>query len=294
MPRYAPLCGVCTTDIPAVLTAWDHVQIARHAQRPHTLDYIRGLSEEFVELRGDRRFGDDTAIVGGLARFDGRTVALLGHQKGSNTKENIRHNFGSPHPEGYRKALRVMRHAEKFGFPLLCFIDTPGASPNMESEERGQGWAIAENLLAMADLEVPIIATVIGEGGSGGALAIGVADRLIMLEHAIYSVASPEGSAAILFRDASKAPEAARAMKITAADLQGLGIVDEVVPEVAGGAHLDVPRTIADVGEVLRRHLRELLELPIRELLHLRYQKYRNIGVVHEMQAAAVAHALAG
>ncbi len=282
------------TDIPAVLTAWDHVQLARHAQRPHTLDYIRGLCEEFVELRGDRRFGDDAAIVGGLARFDGRTVALLGHQKGSNTKENIRHNFGSPHPEGYRKALRVMRHAEKFGFPLLCFIDTPGASPNMESEERGQGWAIAENLLAMADLEVPIIATVIGEGGSGGALAIGVADRLIMLEHAIYSVASPEGSAAILFRDASKAPEAARAMKITAADLQGLGIVDEVVPEVAGGAHLDVPRTIADVGEVLRRHLRELLELPIRELLHRRYQKYRNIGVVHEMQAAAVAHALAG
>ncbi|MDQ5854244.1 MAG: acetyl-CoA carboxylase carboxyltransferase subunit alpha [Chloroflexota bacterium] len=282
------------TDIPAVLTAWDHVQIARHPQRPHTLDYIRGLCEEFVELRGDRRFGDDAAIVGGLARFDGRTVALLGHQKGSNTKENIRHNFGSPHPEGYRKALRVMRHAEKFGFPLLCFIDTPGASPNMESEERGQGWAIAENLLAMADLEVPIIATVIGEGGSGGALAIGVADRLIMLEHAIYSVASPEGSAAILFRDASKAPEAARAMKITAADLQGLGIVDEVVPEVAGGAHLDVPRTIADVGEVLRRHLHELLELPIRELLHRRYQKYRNIGVVHEMQAAAVAHALAG
>ena len=282
------------TDIPAVLTAWDHVQIARHAQRPHTLDYIRGLCEEFVELRGDRRFGDDTAIVGGLARFDGRTVALLGHQKGSNTKENIRHNFGSPHPEGYRKALRVMRHAEKFGFPLLCFIDTPGASPNMESEERGQGWAIAENLLAMADLEVPIIATVIGEGGSGGALAIGVADRLIMLEHAIYSVASPEGSAAILFRDASKAPDAARAMKITAADLQGLGIVDEVVPEVAGGAHLDVPRTVADVGEVLRRHLRDLLELPIRELLHRRYQKYRNIGVVHEMQAAAVAHALAG
>ena len=282
------------TDIPAVLTAWDHVQLARHPQRPHTLDYTRGLCEEFVELRGDRRFGDDAAIVGGLARFDGRTVALLGHQKGSNTKENIRHNFGSPHPEGYRKALRVMRHAEKFGFPLLCFIDTPGASPNMESEERGQGWAIAENLLAMADLDVPIIATVIGEGGSGGALAIGVADRLIMLEHAIYSVASPEGSAAILFRDASKAPEAARAMKITAADLQGLGIVDEVVPEVAGGAHLDVPRTIADVGNVLQRHLRDLLELPIRELLHRRYQKYRNIGVVHEMQAAAVAHALAG
>ena len=280
------------SDVPAVLSAWDHVQLARHPQRPHTLDYIRSLCEEFLELRGDRRFGDDTAIVAGLARFDGRTVALVGHQKGSNTKENIRHNFGSPHPEGYRKALRIMRHAEKFGFPLLCFIDTPGASPNMESEERGQGWAIAENLLAMAGLKIPIIATVIGEGGSGGALAIGVADRLIMLEHAIYSVASPEASAAILWRDAAKAPDAARAMKITAADLRGLGVSDEVVPEVAGGAHLDAPRTIADVGEVLRRHLQDLLQLPVRELLARRYQKYRSIGIVHDMQTATLARAV--
>lgn len=276
------------TDTPAVLEPWDHVQLARHPQRPHTIDYIRGLCEEFVELRGDRHYGDDAAMVAGLARFERRTVALLGHQKGSNTKENIRHNFGSPHPEGYRKALRLMRHAEKFGFPLLCFIDTPGASPNMESEERGQGWAIAENLLVMADLRVPIVATVIGEGGSGGALAIGVADRLLMLEHAIYSVASPEASAAILWRDASKAPDAAKAMKITAADLRDLGIADDVIPEVPGGAHLDPAQTIADVGAVLRQHLCDLLQLSTEEILQRRYEKYRTIGVVHEMQVAAV------
>lgn len=280
------------TDTPAILEPWDHVQLARHPQRPHTIDYIRGLCEEFVELRGDRHYGDDAAMVAGLARFERRTVALLGHQKGSNTKENIRHNFGSPHPEGYRKALRLMRHAEKFGFPLLCFVDTPGASPNMESEERGQGWAIAENLLVMADLRVPIVTTVIGEGGSGGALAIGVADRLLMLEHAIYSVASPEASAAILWRDASKAPDAAKAMKITAADLRDLGIADEVIPEVSGGAHLDPARTIADVGAVLRQHLCDLLQLSTEDLLQRRYEKYRTIGVVHEMQVAA-ARALA-
>jgi acetyl-CoA carboxylase carboxyl transferase subunit alpha len=276
------------TDTPAILEPWDHVQLARHPQRPHTIDYIRGLCEEFVELRGDRHYGDDAAMVAGLARFERRTVALLGHQKGSNTKENIRHNFGSPHPEGYRKALRLMRHAEKFGFPLLCFIDTPGASPNMESEQRGQGWAIAENLLVMADLRVPIVATVIGEGGSGGALAIGVADRLLMLEHAIYSVASPEASAAILWRDASKAPDAAKAMKITAADLRDLGIADDVIPEVPGGAHLDPAQTIADVGAVLRQHLCDLLQLSTEEILQRRYEKYRTIGVVHEMQVAAI------
>jgi acetyl-CoA carboxylase carboxyl transferase subunit alpha len=275
------------TEKAALLEPWDHVQLARHPQRPHALDYVRALCEEFVELRGDRRYGDDAAMIAGVARFDGRSVVLLGHQKGSNTKENIRHNFGSPHPEGYRKALRMMRHAEKFGFPLLCFIDTPGASPNMESEERGQGLAIAENLLLMADLEVPIIAAVIGEGGSGGALAIGVADRLIMLEHAIYSVASPEASAAILWRDAGKAPDAAKAMRITAADLLDLGVADEVVPEVEGGAHLDAEGTIAAVGEVIRRHLHELVELRIDELLRRRYEKYRAIGAVHELQTSA-------
>ena len=272
-----------------MLTPWEHVQLARHPQRPHTLDYVRGLCEEFVELRGDRRFGDDTAMVAGLGRFHDRTVAVLGHQKGSNTKENIRHNFGSPHPEGYRKALRIMRHAEKFGFPLLCFIDTPGASPNMESEERGQGWAIAENLLVMAGLRTPIIATVIGEGGSGGALAIGVADRLLMLEHAIYSVASPEASAAILWRDASKAPDAAKAMKITAMDLKELGVADEIIAEVPGGAHLDAPQAIARVGATLRSCLDELLGLDMAELLRRRYDKYRAIGVFQEMQSAALA-----
>ena len=272
-----------------MLTPWEHVQLARHPQRPHTLDYVRGLCEEFVELRGDRRFGDDTAMVAGLGRFYDRTVAVLGHQKGSNTKENIRHNFGSPHPEGYRKALRIMRHAEKFGFPLLCFIDTPGASPNMESEERGQGWAIAENLLVMAGLRTPIIATVIGEGGSGGALAIGVADRLLMLEHAIYSVASPEASAAILWRDASKAPDAAKAMKITAMDLKELGVADEIIAEVPGGAHLDAPQAIARVGATLRSCLDELLGLDMAELLRRRYDKYRAIGVFQEMQSAALA-----
>ena len=281
------------TSGPTLLTPWDHVQIARHPQRPHTLDYIRLLCEEFVELRGDRRFRDDAAVVAGVARLNGRTVALLGHQKGSNTKENIRHNFGSPRPEGYRKALRLMRHAEKFGFPLLCFIDTPGASPDMESEERGQGQAIAENLLAMASLRVPIVATVIGEGGSGGALAIGVADRLLMLEHSIYSVASPEASAAILWRDASKAPDAAKAMKITAHDLRELGVADEVVPEVAGGAHLDGAQTIANVGETIIRHLQDLLELSPDELLRRRYEKYRVLGVVHEMQMSGATNAVA-
>jgi len=280
------------TDASTPLTPWEHVQIARHAQRPHTLQYIQALCEDFIELRGDRHFGDDAAMVAGLARFDGRTVAVLGHQKGSNTKENLKHNFGSPHPEGYRKALRLMRHAEKFGFPLLCFIDTPGASPNMESEERGQGWAIAENLVVMADLRIPIVATVIGEGGSGGALAIGLADRLLMLEHAIYSVASPEASAAILWRDASKAPDAAAAMKITAADLRVLGVADDLIAEVPGGAHLDAARTIADVGTAIQCHLRELLTLPTGELLQRRYDKYRAIGTVHEMQSTAGPQAL--
>lgn len=279
------------TSNPEVLTPWDHVQIARHPQRPHTLDYVRGLCEEFVELRGDRRFGDDAAMVAGLARFGEQTVAILGHQKGSNTKENIRHNFGSPHPEGYRKALRIMEHAEKFGFPLLCFIDTPGASPNMASEERGQGWAIAENLMVMAGLKTPIVAVVIGEGGSGGALAIGVADRLLMLEYSIYSAASPEASAAILWRDASKAPDAAKAMKITAVDLKELGVADEVLAEPAGGAHLDAPQTLSTVGDALTHALSDLASLEISELLRRRYDKYRAIGVFQESQSASLAQA---
>lgn len=262
----------------AELTPWDIVQIARHPQRPRTLNYIRTLCEDFVELRGDRRFGDDRALIGGVARFAGRTVVVIGHQKGSNTKENIQYNFGSPGPEGYRKALRLMQHAQKFGFPILTFIDTPGADPSMASEERGIGGAIAENLIVMAELDVPIIATVIGEGGSGGALAIGVADRLLMLEYAIYSVASPEASAAILWRDAAQAPDAAQAMKITARDLRQLGIVDEIVAETIGGAHLDTAATTATVSAALQRHLSELLSLPTAELRQLRYDKYRSIG----------------
>ena len=264
------------------LTAWERVQLARHPQRPHTLDYIRGLCGSFIELRGDRRFGDDPAMVAGVARFDGQTVAVLGHQKGSNTRENIRHRFGSPNPEGYRKALRLMRQAAKFGFPLLCFIDTPGASPSMDAEERGQGQAISESLLVMADLVTPIVAVVIGEGGSGGALAIGLADRLLMLEHAVYSVASPEASATILWRDASQAPDAANAMKITAADLRALGVADEIVPEAAGGAHLDPHETIATVGTAIQRHLREIARLSSAELVSRRYDKYRAIGTILE------------
>jgi acetyl-CoA carboxylase carboxyl transferase subunit alpha len=270
------------------LTPWDIVQIARHPQRPHTLDYIRGLCDDFVELRGDRRFGDDRALIGGVARFSGRPVVVLGHQKGSNTKENILHNFGSPMPEGYRKALRLMQHAEKFKLPILVLIDTSGAHPSMAAEERGIAEAIAENLLVMAGLKVPIIATVIGEGGSGGALAVGVADRLLMLEYAIYSVASPEASAAILWRDASKAPDAAKAMKITAQDLRRLGIADEIISEVPGGAHLDAPTTIQRAGSVIQRHLDELLALPVDELRRRRYDKYRSIGEFQQAQTAAV------
>ena len=276
---------------PSGLTPWDKVQLARHPHRPHTLDYVRGLCEDFIELHGDRRFGDDAAIVGGLARFDGQTVMIIGHQKGRDARENVRRNFAMPRPEGYRKALRLFNHAEKFGFPVLCFIDTPGADPSTQSEERGQGNAIAENILAMAGLKVPIIATVIGEGGSGGALAIGVSDRLLMLEHAIYSVASPEGSAAILWRDSSKAPDAARAMRITAQDLYELGVIDAIIPEPEGGAHLDAAAAIAAVRSALRQHLGELLQLDIERLLDARYAKYRAIGRFQEGQHHLLAQA---
>ena len=269
-----------------VLTPWDIVQLARHGQRPHTLDYIRALCDDWVELRGDRRFGDDRALIGGVARLGERTVVVMGHQKGSNTKENILHNFGSPRPEGYRKALRLMAHAEKFGFPIITFIDTSGADPSMASEERGIGEAIATNLMEMAQLTVPIVATVIGEGGSGGALALGLADRLLMLQYAFYSVASPEGSAAILWKDASKAPDAAKVMKITAPDLLALGIVDEVVPEPEGGAHQNSAEAIAAVGEAVKRQLDDLAHLSPPQLRAHRYRKYRSIGAFQEAQTA--------
>ena len=272
------------------LSAWDRVQLARNVQRPHTLDFIRGCCENFVELHGDRRFGDDAALVGGLATFQGRTVMVIGHQKGHNARENVQRHFGMPRPEGYRKALRLFRHAEKFGFPLICFIDTPGADPEKESEERGQANAIAECIMAMTNLRVPIIATVIGEGGSGGALAIGVADRVMMLENAIYSVISPEGCASILWRDAAKAPDAARAMRITAHDLLELGIADTVIAEPQGGAHTDAASAIAAVADHLQRSFEQLAQLNLDTLLAKRYAKYRSIGVFQERQQQLLAN----
>ncbi len=273
-------------EMPAAepLSPWDRVQLARHPQRPHTLDYIAALCEDFVELHGDRRFGDDPAMVGGMATFAGQTVMVIGHQKGNDTRENMRRNFGMPHPEGYRKAQRLMRHAEKFGLPVICFVDTPAADPTKSSEERGQANAIAESIMLMTTLRVPSIAVVIGEGGSGGALAISVADRILMQENAIYSVAPPEAAASILWRDAAKAPEAARALKLTAADLFELRIIDEVISEPPGGAHTDRLAAISMVGERLRSHLADLQQRDLATLLRERYQKYRSIGQYQEQQ----------
>lgn len=260
------------------LTAWEKVSLARHRYRPHTLDYIPRLCTDFIELRGDRSFGDDRALLGGVGRTDLGPVVVMGHQKGRDTRENVRHNFGMPHPEGYRKALRLMRHAEKFNMPLVCFIDTPGAQPNLEAEARGQAQAIAECLLTLARLRVPIIAVVIGEGGSGGALAIGLADRILMLEHAMYSVAAPEASAAILWRDATQAAEAARMMKVTAQDLNELGVIDEIVPEPLEGAHTDPDATITTTIAAVLRNLNDLRHRDPQELLWERYDRYRAIG----------------
>jgi acetyl-CoA carboxylase carboxyl transferase subunit alpha len=293
--RHSPAASGQPADEPAPqLTPWDKVQLARHPRRPHTLDYIRALFEDFVELHGDRRFGDDAAMVGGVARFNGGTVMVIGHQKGHDARENVRRNWGMPRPEGYRKALRLLLHAEKFGFPVLTFIDTPGADPGIQSEERGQGNAIAENILAMAGLRVPIVSAVIGEGGSGGALAIGVSDRLLMLEHAVYSVASPEGTAAILWRDSSKAPDAARAMKITAQDLLALKIADAIIPEPEGGAHMAAEATIAALGLALQEQLGTLLALDADTILARRYAKYRAIGAFQEGQQNLIARAYDG
>ena len=269
-------------EIYAGLSAWQRTQVARHLQRPSTLDYIGRLCDSFIELHGDRAFADDHAIVGGLARFNGRPVVVIGHQKGKTLKERMYRNFGMPNPEGYRKALRLMRLAEKFGKPVLTFIDTPGAYPGIGAEERGQAEAIGRNLLVMGSLQVPIITVVIGEGGSGGALAIGVADRLLMLQHAVYSVISPEGCAAILWNDQSKATDAAEALNMTADDLQKLGITDQVIPEPLGGAHRDPMLTCDAVKKAIEAHLSELLELSTEDLLKRRYDKYRRIGVLAE------------
>ena len=260
------------------LTAWDKVQISRNVQRPRTLDYVRILCDDFFEFHGDRRYADDAAIVAGVGRIMGRSVMIVGHQKGRDTRENMKRNFGMPKPDGYRKALRLFHHAEKFALPVICLIDTPGADPSMESESRGQGNAIAENILVMAQLRTPLVSFVIGEGGSGGALAIGVTDRIFMLEHSIYSVAAPEASAAILWRDSSKAADAVKTMRITAQDLREMGIVDAIVPEPEGGAHLDPENTVRKVGDLIMNSLEELSAIPTQTLLDQRYQKYRVIG----------------
>jgi len=266
----------------ANLTAWQRTQLARHPRRPHTRDYIRLLFEDFVELHGDRLYGDDAAVVGGLARFDGQGVVLVGHQKGRDTREKIARNFGMPHPEGYRKALRLMQLAEKFAKPVVTFIDTPGAYPGIGAEERGQAEAIARNLREMAALRTPIVAVVTGEGGSGGALAIGMGNRVLMLEHAIYSVISPEGCAAILWGDASKAAEAAESMKITAPDLLRLGVIDAIVPEPLGGAHRDWDAAADFLRKALHDHLDDLVSRGGEALVAERHEKFRRIGVFAE------------
>ncbi len=264
------------------LTAWQRAQLARHPKRPHTLDFFRLLLDDFVEMHGDRVFGDDKAIVGGLASFDGEPVVVIGHQKGRDTRENIARNFGMPHPEGYRKALRLMQLAAKFGKPILSFIDTPGAYPGLGAEERGQAEAIARNLREMAGLRTPILCVVTGEGGSGGALAIGVGNRVLMLEYAIYSVISPEGCAAILWGDAAKAPEAAELMRVTAPDLLRLGVIDAIVPEPVGGAHRNWEATAANLRAALRDQLWELKSKSGEELVEERHEKFRRIGAFDE------------
>jgi acetyl-CoA carboxylase carboxyl transferase subunit alpha len=264
------------------LTPWQRAQLARHPKRPHTLDLFRLLLEDFVELHGDRVFGDDKAIVGGLARFEGEPVVAIGHQKGRDTRENIARNFGMPHPEGYRKALRLMELGAKFRKPIITFIDTPGAYPGLGAEERGQAEAIARNLREMSGLGTPIVCVVTGEGGSGGALAIGVANRILMLEHAIYSVISPEGCAAILWGEARKAPEAAELMRITAPDLLRLGVIDGIVPEPTGGAHRNLEETAENLRGPLRDALWELRSRTPEELCAERYEKFRRIGVFED------------
>jgi acetyl-CoA carboxylase carboxyl transferase subunit alpha len=269
-------------EIFADLSPWQKVLLSRHPGRPYTLDYLQRLVSGFVELHGDRCFGDDPAIVGGLGLFEDMAVLCLGHQKGRSTKENVSRNFGMPKPEGYRKALRLMELAGRFGKPILCFVDTPGAYPGLDAEERGQAQAIAVNLEVMARLPVPIVCAVIGEGGSGGALALGLADRILMMEYSTYSVISPEGCASILWRDDDMKAEAAAAMKMTAPDLERLGIVDEVVPEAPGGAHRDFDTTARNLGTALRRHLGELAGLAPDRLRDLRYQKFRQMGAFVE------------
>jgi acetyl-CoA carboxylase carboxyl transferase subunit alpha len=261
------------------LTVWQKVQLSRHPDRPYFLDYIERLFDDVLELHGDRSFSDDPAIVSGFARLDGRSVAVIGHQKGRTTKEKVHRNFGMAHPEGYRKAMRIMALADRFGRPVLTFIDTPGAFPGIGAEERGQSEAIGASLALMSGLRVPIIATVIGEGGSGGALALGVANRVLMLEFATYSVITPEGCASILWRDGAEAPRAAEQLRLLAADALKVGVVDEVIGEPRGGSHRDPDEAATKVGETVRRHLAELDALSRPELVEQRYAKFRAMGI---------------
>jgi len=266
-------------DTYANLTPWQRVQLARHQQRPYTLDYINMIMSDFVELHGDRLFGDDKALVCGLAKIEKKRLLVMGHQKGRDTKENLKRNFGCAHPEGYRKALRLMQLAEEFGLPVVVFIDTPGAYPGIGAEERGQSQAIALNLREMMRITVPIVSIVIGEGGSGGALGVGVADRVAVLENSYYSVISPEGCAAILWKDGAKAPQAAEVLKLTGQDLLKMGIIDEIIPEPFGGAHRDPQKSGQNIKEAILRNLKELDSLSPEKLLELRYKKFRSMGV---------------
>lgn len=264
------------------LTAWQRVQLARHPERPYTLDYVERIFTDFIEIRGDRRYADDPAIVGGFAKIDGRPVMLIGTQKGRNTKENVHRNFGCPHPEGYRKALRMMKLADKCGIPIIAMIDTPGAFPGIASEERHIGEAIALNLREMFDLKIPFIAVVIGEGGSGGALGIGVGNKILILENSYYSVITPEGCAAILWKDRSFTAKAAEALKLTAKDLKDLGIVDEIVREPLGGAHHDYDSAALSLKKALKKALQEFENMPVEKITEQRYAKYRKMGIFTE------------
>ncbi|MBI2877411.1 MAG: acetyl-CoA carboxylase carboxyltransferase subunit alpha [Candidatus Tectomicrobia bacterium] len=272
-------CARLTQQIFSRLNRWQRTQLARHPNRPYALDYIQAMTTDFLELHGDRLFGDDPAIVGGVARLEGRPLMIIGQQKGRSIKEKIHRNFGMPHPEGFRKALRLLQLADKFHLPVVTLIDTSGAYPGIGAEERGQAEAIARNLRTMAELRVPVVSVVIGEGGSGGALALGVSNRVLMLEYAIYTVITPEGCAAILWDDSEKAPEASEALKITAQDLLAVGAIDGIIPEPLGGAHREPREMAARLQETLARHLAELAHLSAADLVRLRHERFRRMGV---------------
>lgn len=271
-----------TKKIFSKLSSWQKVQIARHPRRPHTSDYIDGIFDDFLEFHGDRKFGDDKAIIGGLGCVNNNTVMIVGHQKGRTTEENLQRNFGMPHPEGYRKGLRLMKLAEKFNFPVITFIDTPGAYPGIKAEERGQAEAIATNLKEMMDLKTPIIVVIIGEGGSGGALGIGVGDKILMLEYSVYFVCTPEACSAILWRDSTKAQQAAETMRLTARDLKNLGVVDEIVKEPLGGSHWDYDKICAILKKRIIHHLGVLKRTKNENLFNGRYKKFRKMGVFNK------------